>query len=262
MREILDDLGNMLSHEDPVKRAQIKSRKALPKRFYKTAAAAATDGGYCVQLDGKSVRTPARALLILPTRQLADHICDEWNAQVDEINPVLMPITRLANTTIDGIAVDPQAVIEDILRFAGTDLLCYRADTPQALVDRQSEAWDPILDWAHASLSARFLLAEGVMHIEQPRGSINALGIQITGFKSPFALAALHSMVSLSGSALLAIAVGKEHISADEAWHAAHIDEDWNIEQWGRDGESEARRTYRWGEMQAADRVLRALAGA
>lgn len=259
MREILDDLGNMLSHEDPVKRAQIKSKKQLPKRFYKMAAIAAVDDGYCVQLDGKSIRTPARALLELPTKALADHICDEWNAQADEINPVHMPITRLANTTIDGISLDPQAVIEDILRFAGTDLLCYRADTPQVLVERQSEVWDPILDWAHASLSARFVLAEGVVHIQQPRESINALGIHVTAFKSPFALAGLHSMVSLSGSALLAIAVGKDHISAAEAWHAAHVDEDWNIEQWGRDTESEARRTYRWGEMQAADRVLKAL---
>ena len=171
-----------------------------------------------------------------------------------------MPLTRLVNTAIDGVANDPQAVIEDLLRFAGTDLLCYRADGPQRLVDRQTDLWDPVIDWAHATLGARLVLAEGVIHVEQPREAINALGIHVAAHDDPIALASLHSMTSLTGSALLALAVAREFLSAGEAWSAAHVDEDWNLEQWGQDAEAAARRAFRWGEMQAADNAFKALA--
>ncbi|MEM9107257.1 MAG: ATP12 family protein [Pseudomonadota bacterium] len=260
MRDILNDLGDMLSDADPVRRAQIKSKMELPKRFYDSAGVAETDDGFAVQLDGRTVRTPAKQVLQLPTRQLAELVRDEWQAQVREIDPVTMPVTRLVNTAIDGVVNDPQAVIEDLLRFAGTDLLCYRADGPQRLVERQNELWDPVIDWAHSALGARFVLAEGVIHVEQPKEAINAVGIHIAAHKNPIALASLHSMTSLTGSTLLAMAVAREHLSAEDAWTAAHVDEDWNLEQWGQDAEAAARRTYRWGEMQAADAALKALA--
>lgn len=260
MRDILNDLGDMLSDADPVRRAQIKSKMELPKRFYDNAGIAETDDGFAVQLDGRTVRTPAKKVLQLPTRPLAEIVRDEWQAQAQEIDPVTMPVTRLVNTALDGVVNDPQAVIEDLLRFAGTDLLCYRADGPQRLVDRQTELWDPVIEWAHTVLGARFVLAEGIIHVEQPKEAINAIGIHIAAHKSPIALASLHSMTSLTGSALLAMAVAREYLSAEDAWSAAHVDEDWNLEQWGQDAEAAARRAYRWGEMHAADRAFKALA--
>lgn len=259
MRDILNDLGDGLSDEDPVRRAQLKSKPALPKRFYKSAGIAGLDDGFAVELDGKPVLTPAKNALKLPTAKVAELIAAEWNAQEDDINPLVMPVTRLANTAIDGIALDPQAVKEDILRFAGTDLLCYRVDTPQTLVNRQAEMWDPVIDWAHLSLGARFVMAEGIVHVEQPREAIAAIGIHLTAFEEPVALASLHSFTSLTGSALLAMAVAKDELTAEEAWTAAHVDEDWNAQQWGHDDEAAARRAYRWGEMQAADNALKAL---
>ena len=157
------------------------------------------------------------------------------------------------------MALDPQAVKEDILRFAGTDLLCYRADGPDALVKRQSESWDPVLDWAHSVLNARFVLAEGIVHVAQPRETIAALGAHLAAFDNPVLLAGLHSMTTLTGSALLALAVAKREIGADEAWKAAPVDEDWNADQWGADQQVIARRTQRWAEMEAADRALKAI---
>lgn len=259
MRDILNDLGDGLSDEDPVRRAQLKSKPALPKRFYKSVGVAHQDDGFVVQLDGKPILTPAKNSLKLPTDNLAQLIAAEWDAQNEDINPLPMPITRLANTAIDGIALDPQAVKEDILRFAGTDLLCYRADSPRALVDRQAELWDPLIDWAHLSLGARFVLAEGVVHVEQPREAIAAFGVHLAAFHDPVALASLHSFTSLTGSALLAMAVANEEVSAEDAWAAAHVDEDWNLKQWGQDNEAAARRAHRWGEMRAADAALKAL---
>ncbi|WP_136657412.1 ATP12 family chaperone protein [Nitratireductor sp. XY-223] len=259
MRDILNDLSEMLSDADPVRRAQIKSKQELPKRFYERAHIDDSEGKFPILLDGKPIRTPAGNLLEMPTNDLAELLCAEWNAQQDEINPVTMPATRLVNTAIDGIASDPQAIVEDILRFAGTDLLCYRADGPQRLVDRQNAHWDPVIDWAHSSLGARFVLAEGVMHVEQPKEAINAIGIHLSAFESPIALASLHTFTTLTGSALLAVALAREFLTAEDAWTAAHVDEDWNAEQWGEDAEAKARRAFRWGDMQAADRALKAL---
>ena len=259
MRELLDDLNEMMSDADPVKRAQILSKRPLPKRFYKETGIGEDDNAFAILLDGKPVRTPARNRLAVPTRELAELLRKEWDDQREEIDPVSMPVTRLVNTAIDGVASDPQAVIEDVLRFAGTDLICYRADSPERLVARQNEAWDPVIDWAHAALGARFILAEGVMHVEQPRETIAAVGIHLAGFKSPIALASLHTFTTLTGSGLLALALAKEEITAEQAWAAAHVDEDWNAEQWGADAEAERRRAYRWKEMLAADQALKAL---
>ena len=185
MRDILNDLGEMLSDTDPVRRAQIKSKRELPKRFYEHAEVAPAGERFAIHLDGRPIRTPARLALELPTRNLAELVREEWEAQDREIDPTRMPVTRLVNTALDGIVNDKQAVIEDIIRFAGTDLLCYRADAPQGLVDRQNELWDPVIDWARSSLGARFVLAEGVMHVEQPRETISAFGIHVAAYDSP-----------------------------------------------------------------------------
>lgn len=267
MRDLLNDLdtGSHLSDPDPTKRAQNQMRTPLPKRFYKEVTLADTDGGVAVHLDGRAVRTPGRAPVILPTPAAAQLVADEYAAQGEEINPVSMPATRLVNTAIDGVAREPEAVLEDILRFASSDLLCYRADTPQKLIDRQNEAWDPVLDWAAAALQARFALAEGVIHVKQSPAAIQALRIHL-GHRLgdepavlALRLAALHLMTSLTGSALLALAVEAGETDAAQAWRAAHIDEDWQIEHWGQDAEALARRNARHRDFTAAVQMLESL---
>jgi chaperone required for assembly of F1-ATPase len=262
MREILSDLesGPTPSHEDPVRRAQNQMRQPPLRRFYKEAAVAETeDGRFAVTLDGKPALTPGRNKLALPTPAAAQLVADEFAAQGETLDPLSMPTLRLVNTAIDGVASDPQAVLEDILRFASSDLLCYRADAPQGLVARQAEAWDPMLDWIRSALGARFILSEGVMHVEQPRETIAILGAHLRLRTEPFRLACLHVVTTLTGSALLSLAVEAGELSSDEAWAAAHIDEDWNIERWGEDAEASARRANRRREMMAAAELLAAL---
>ncbi|MDO1583761.1 ATP12 family chaperone protein [Rhizobium oryzicola] len=255
----LFDLPEGLSHPDPTRRAQIQMHKPLPKRFYTEAAVAAVEEGHAIHLDGKPVRTPAKNLLLLPTAALAELVRDEWAMQGEVIDPGTMPITRLVNTAIDGIAQDTQAVFEDILRFSTSDMLCYRADGPENLVLRQREQWDPILDWAASSLGARFILIEGIMPQEQPRETISALSAALRKYDNALDLAALHTVTTLTGSALLALAFAEGQISADEAWALAHLDEDWTNEHWGVDAEAELRRSKREQELRAAVAVFRSL---
>lgn len=261
MRDLLNELEttDFLSDPDPIRRAQSQLKRQLPKRFYKQVAVAPLEEGFAIHLDGKPIRTPAQAILTLPTRAAAELVAEEFSAQSDYVDAMTMPVMRLANTAIDGVAADPQAVLEDILRFASSDMLCYRADTPEALVRRQADAWDGVLDWARSALGARFLLAEGVMHVEQPREAIGAIGIHLSYRSEPMRLAALHLMTSLTGSALLALAVECGELDLETAWAAAHIDEDWQIEQWGQDAEALARRNYRKRDMTGAVRLLEAL---
>jgi len=256
MRDIFDDLNAISEKPDPVRQAQVASRRPLPKRFYEKAEAVEDNGAYAVALDGKTIRTPVRNALRLPTGALARRVAEEWNAQQEEINPLAMPLTRLANTAIDGVSGDPQAVIEDIMRYSGTDLICYRAESPERLVERQNESWDPVLEWVHVQLGARFVQAAGIIHVEQPPEAVRAIGIHINRFQDPFSLAALHSITTLTGSALLALAFEAGELDPAETWKAAHIDEDWNIELWGEDIEAARLREHRWREMQAAATVL------
>jgi len=261
MRDILSDLeaGSLLSDPDPVRRAQIQMKTPLPKRFYTAVTVEEDAGTFAVRLDGKPVRTPGRAVLALPTQAAAKLVADEFEAQAEVIDPMTMPVLRLVNTAIDGVAVDPQAVIEDVLRFASSDLLCYRADGPEGLVARQNAAWDPVIDWAQAKLGARFNLAEGVIHVEQPREAIAAVGLQLNQRPEPLRLAAIHVMTSLTGSALLALAVDMGELSVEQAWTAGHVDEDWQIDHWGQDSEAVARRAFRKRDMLAAAVVIEAI---
>lgn len=261
MRDLLNDLeaGKLLSDPDPVRRAQNQMRQALPKRFYAAADAVETGEGFAVRLDGKPVRTPGRGLLALPSAAAAALVAAEFAAQGETIDPVSMPVLRLVNTAIDGVAPDTQAVLEDVMRFSASDLLCYRADAPEELIARQAEAWDPVLDWVRSALGARFFLAEGVVHVEQPRESVAAVGLWLKQRQEPFRLSALHVMTTLTGSALLALAVEAGELTADEAWTAAHVDEDWNNERWGIDAEAAARRTARRKEFDAAVALIEAL---
>lgn len=248
-----------LSHEDPTRRAQIQMQKPLPKRFYTEVSIGEHEGGHAVLLDGRQVKTPARNVLVVPASRLAELLRDEWAAQVEVVDPRIMPVTRLVNTAIDGIATDPQAVFEDILRFSSSDMLCYRADGPDGLVARQIERWDPLIDWAASSVGARFVLIEGVMPQDQPKEAIAAFALTLRRYDSPIELAALHTVTSLTGSAILALALAEGEIDEHEAWSLAHLDEDWEIEHWGTDADAEQRRAKRFDEMQAAAAVIRSL---
>jgi chaperone required for assembly of F1-ATPase len=261
MRDILNDLeaGPVLSDPDPVRRAQLQMRTPQPKRFYKDVTVAEGGGGFTVQLDGRPVKTPGKALLVLPTEAAAGLVAKEFAAQGETLDLASIPVYRLVNTAIDGVANDTQAVVEDILRFSSSDLLCYRADGPETLVRRQNEAWDPVLDWARAALGARFLLAEGVIHVEQPREAIAAIGVHVNQRAEPLRLAALHVMTSLTGSALLALAVDSGELDAEVAWKAAHVDEDFQAEHWGQDAEALARRANRKRDMMAAAELVEAI---
>lgn len=256
MRDLLNDLSEGLSHPDPIRRAQIQMKKPLPKRFYTEVAVAEHEDGFAITLDGKLVRTPARLALAVPTEALARLVAAEWDAQAEVIDPVTMPVTRLVNTAIDGIATNTQAIFEDILRFSSTDLICYRAEGPERLVERQAERWDPIIDWAANDLGARFILVEGVMHHEQPREATAAFAVTLARHQSPMALAALHTITTLTGSAILALAFAEGRVTMEEAWSLAHLDEDWTIEHWGSDEEAEERRAKRFVEFKAAAGVF------
>jgi chaperone required for assembly of F1-ATPase len=244
------------ARKDPVKLPGREALKPpLPKRFYKTASAAETPAGFEILLDGRPVRTPAKQPLVVPTRALAEAIAAEWAAQGEHIDPATMPLSRLAITTIDGVSKHMADVAADIVKFAGNDLICYRADAPAALVELQTRAWDPVLAWAEEELGARFRLAEGVMPVEQDSAALARVADAVAPFDA-MALATLHVMTTLTGSALLALAHARGRISEDEAWNAAHVDEDWQIRQWGVDVEAAARREKRRAEMQAASRFL------
>ena len=256
MRDILSDLSEALSDPDPVRRAQIQMKRPLPKRFYKDVSVDAAEGGYRILLDGRPVRTPGKKLLAVSVQPIADRLRAEWDGQDEEINPAKMPVTRLVNTAIDGVAENFDAVFEEIVRFAGTDLLCYRADSPSGLVARQCDGWDPIIRWAADDKGARFILVEGVMHQEQPALAIDAFSAALSAYRDPLALACLHTVTTLTGSALLALALAEGVIDADTAWSLAHVDEDWQIEHWGTDEEAFHRRELRRAEMDVAATVF------
>lgn len=238
--------------------SSVHARPELPKRFYEDVTVDAVDGGFGLLLDGRPVKTPGRRPLVVPHRVAAEAMRVEWDAQAERIDPATMPMTRLANTVIEAIAADPAPVRDDIGRFIETDLLFYRAAAPEPLVGRQNALWNPILDWAKEAFGARFVLVEGVMHVAQPQASLDAFRKRLGAIADPFQIAALHQATTLTGSALLAMAVNDGQVGAEEAWRLAHLDEDWNIEQWGEDDEARARRAARWEEMQVAALLLAA----
>jgi chaperone required for assembly of F1-ATPase len=254
MRDIFEDLF-IGEPTDPVTAARRAMRPPLRRRFYEVAHAAEQQGGYAVLLDGVPVRTPGRNNLVVPTKALAEAIAAEWQGQADVIDPMRMPHTRLANSIIDGVVVAPEPVAAEIAKYLGSDLLCYRADAPAELVRRQAEQWDPLVAWARDELGARFVLAEGVVPVAQPDHALAAARQAIP--ENPWRLGAINVVATLTGSAVIALAVARGRVSAEQAWAAAHVDEDWNMEQWGRDELTLERRDFRFAEMQAAATVLR-----
>ena len=245
--------------------AGLGGMSVFPKRFYKDVAVEREGDTYVLRLDGRAARTPARNPVAVPTVGLAKVIAAEWEAVQDVIDPRRMPLTRFTNTVIDGVTRMQADVLAEINRFAGSDLLLYRAEEPPQLVRAQRQAWDPLIAWSRDELGAPLVLASGVVHVAQPTGALQRLAdvlnaVAGAGLAAPFRIAGLHVMTTLTGSALLAAAVASARMSAEEAWTAAHVDDDYQIALWGADEEAAERRAARWIEMKAAADMLR-LAG-
>jgi chaperone required for assembly of F1-ATPase len=236
------------------------AREPPPSRAGGAAArAAVAHAAFLVLLDRVALRTPANNTLALPTAALADAIAGEWAAQVRRIDPRSMPLTRLANTAIDGVRGREETVRSAIVAYGTSDLLCYRAAGPEALARRQSAAWDGVLAWAGEALGVRLRVGAGLMPIAQPRGAAAAIAAQLASCDC-FALTALHSITSLTGSAVLALAVARGRVTADTAWTAAHVDEAYQSGQWGEDAEAARRLARRRSEMLAASLFLELVA--
>ncbi|MGD9863199.1 MAG: ATP12 family chaperone protein [Pseudodonghicola sp.] len=209
------------------------------KRFWDEATVAEQDGGYHVLLDGRLVKTPAKAVLILPTREMAEAVAAEWAAQEGVIDPGTMPFTRSANAAIDKVRIQHAEVADMLADYGDSDLLCYRADRPQELADRQAALWDPALDWAAQALGVRLTAHSGVIH--QPQAAEGQARLRaLVHALDPFQLAAFHDLVSLSGSLILGFAAARDWRDADAIWQLSRLDELWQQEQWGRDDEAEA----------------------
>jgi chaperone required for assembly of F1-ATPase len=257
MRELFDDVAGK-SPLDPQEASRRSSRTPLRKRFYTAAGIAEDPDGFVVTLDGRPVRTPGRNPLAAPARALTEAIASEWEAQQDTIDPMSMPLTRLANSVIDGVAGNVAAVADDMAKYFESDLLFYRAGFPEALVARQARHWDPVLRWAADDVGAHFILTEGIMHVKQPDSAVAAMRALLP--RDPWSVGALHVVTTITGSALLALALRQGVLGEDAAWAAAHVDEDWNRETWGADEEVEQRRAARLKDYAAAAMVLKALA--
>jgi chaperone required for assembly of F1-ATPase len=210
------------------------------KRFYKAVSVASADGGFAVLLDGKPVKTPGRNALILPSEKLALAIAAEWRGQGEDIVATSMPLLRLANTVIDGVAANRDEVIGAILRFGENDLICYRAHQPPELLARQMAGWDPLLDWAAQKTGAHMQVAEGLTHVDQPPQSLTALRRALGNYDA-FTLGALHVIASITGSTVLALAVADGFLSGRQAFQLSRIDETYQAEKWGEDAEAAKR---------------------
>lgn len=253
MRDIFDDISKN-QPLDPTEAARRNMRPQLRRRFYSAVSVENGPAGYGVLLDGRPVKTPARRTLAAPTEALAQALADEWEAQREVVDPAAMPLTRLANSIIDGVADTSAEVKAEVAKFLTSDLICYRAGHPDGLVARQAQHWNPIVTWAREALGARFVLSEGVMFVAQPEEALAAAARAIPD--EPWRLGAVSAITTLTGSALIALAVAQGRLSAEEAWAATHVDEDWNMHQWGRDEQALERRVAREAELQAAAKVL------
>ena len=228
------------------------------KRFWKSAAAVEMDRGYAVELDGRPVKTPARAELAVPTSALAEAIAAEWNDSPEEVDPRTMPLTGLANAAIDRVASDKDAFAAGLARYGESDLTCYRAEGPETLVKRQTESWDALLGWARRRYDVDFATCSGVMHVPQPEETVRKLGHAVAMLDA-FRLAGLSPLVTIGGSLVAGLAVLEKMMPATEAWEAVSLDDRWQMEQWGADAEAEAALDARRRDVLAGARVLELL---
>jgi len=259
MRELFDEVAGK-SPLDPQEAVRRATRAPQRKRFYGRADVAETAGGFTVALDGRPVKTPSGRIVAVPSREIAQAMAAEWEARKETIDPLAMPMTRFANSVVDAVADRVAIVRDDIAKYFQSDLLFYRAGHPEALVEREAAHWDPVLSWARDQLGAHFILAEGIMHVSQPETAVAAARDALP--HDPWPVAALHVVTTLTGSALLALALHHGAREADQVWAAAHVDEDWNAEKWGVDAEVAVRKAARRADFEAAVAILRAVAAA
>lgn len=229
------------------------------KRFYKDVSVRSEPQGHGILLDGRSIKTPAKAVLLLPTRALADAIATEWAMQVETIEPKSMPFTRHANTVIDRIIVQREAVIAEIAKYGSADVICYRASGPADLVAQQLEAWTPLLDWSQQHLGAPLNATASITAVEQPSASLAALTLAVTAH-GDWQLAALYDAVTISGSLVIGLALSNGRLSAGEAWYAGHIDELFQVERWGEDSLATAARKDKREALDVAAQLFHLLA--
>ena len=254
-----EPLPTGVSGKDPMRAAQANMRPKPVRRFFKAVEVREAEGRHALLLDGRGARTPGRNPLTVASRALMLAVAAEWERQHETIVPADLPLTRLLNSAIDGVVHTMAETRADVLSYAGSDLICYRAEEPDILVARQAEAFDPVLRWAADSLGARLNVTTSVMHVAQPPEALAAIGAELDTYDDPVAVAALSVMTTLTGSALLALAVARGFLSPEAAWEAAHVDEDFQTGRWGADAEAMARREARWREMEAARVVLEAI---
>jgi chaperone required for assembly of F1-ATPase len=209
------------------------------KRFWTDVSISEAEGGFAVHLDARRVMTPGKLPLTLPTRPMAEAVAAEWAAQEGEIQPLTMPVTRAANSAIERVTPQRAEVAAMLAAYAETDLTCHRAETPEALAQRQAAAWDPLLDWTAQQFGARLFATAGILPIDQPHQSLDRLAAHVAELDA-FCLTALHDLVALSGSLVIGLAVAQDHLDPETGWALSRIDEEWQIEQWGRDDEAEA----------------------
>ena len=257
MRDQLDDIHKHLN--DGYGRAQHLNKVELPKRFYKDVAAGPVDGGFVVTLDGRQVRTPGKKLpVIVPAAAIATTMAEEWAAQGEFIDPATMPMVRLINSAIESGEEMIPAFREEVIKFAGGDLMLYRAESPQELVSEQELAWDNALTIIARHFGVSFQPTIGIIHQPQPKATLDRLA-EALGGENLFVLTALVSITGLTGSGLLAIGLWSKLFSPDQVWKAAHVDEDYQISQWGEDEEAADRRARRRVEFDTAVAVLDAV---
>jgi chaperone required for assembly of F1-ATPase len=225
------------------------------KRFYKAVSVTEADGGFTVTLDGKPIRTPARASFVVPSRALAEQVAAEWDGQQDEVLPQSMPMTGLANAAIDLMAARRGEIVADAAGYAGTDLLCYRAETPAELRARQDEGWQPLLDWARASLGLRFLVTSGIVPVAQEAGIVEATRLHLDTYDD-FTMVAISRLTQGLGSVVLAAAVAEGRLEADDAFALSQIDELWQEALWGVDEEAAERRAMLRQDLLDAARFM------
>ena len=248
----------MSDGRDPIRAAQANMRRPEIKRFYSAADVQERDGGYALVLDGRLARTPGRNPLASRSRALMERVAEEWRAQGETLDFFDMPLTRLLNAALDGVAHTMAETRAATGAYAQTDLLCYRAEEPEALAERQRQAFDPVLAWAAEKFGAQFSLGAGLIAVPQPPEALAGVRGALESVDDPARLAGISTITSLTGSVLLALAVADRRITPEDAWRAAHVDEDFQAERWGVDAEAQARRNARWREMEAAGAVLRA----
>jgi len=228
------------------------------KRFWKAVSVVAEDGGRAVQLDGRPLRTPARAPLVVPTEALAEAIADEWRSAGEDIDPRAMPLTGLANAAIDRVAPARGEFAAGLARYAEADLACYRSDWPPDLVERQQQAWDSLLAWGRRRYDVDFSTTSGLMPVPQPQATVEVLSHTVAAL-DPFRLAGLSPLVTIGGSLLAALAVIEKAMAPDEAWKKVSVDERWQLDQWGADPEAKAALENKRRDFMAAARFLELL---